>query len=133
MINLNSTNKLKGLEPLYHEYSFFGVKNQQTKGHYKENQQAKAPIITAYIAFAFAKCREKDKNVTFTELFCADGYYAMVASRLGVSKSFGIDNNFSKHDYALKVTDIAKRLRINNLEFINEDVNNIGKLKKPTS
>lgn len=54
----------------------------------------------------------------------------MVASRLGASKSYGIDNNFSKHDYALKVEDIAKRLGIENIKFINEDVNKIEKLPR---
>ena len=123
-------NALADLGPLYHEYSFFGVNNEQTKGHYVENQKTKAPIITTYIAYAIAKCKEKSNYVSFAELFCADGYYAMVASRLGAARSYGIDNNFSKHNYALKVKGIAKRLGIKNIEFINEDVNNINKLPR---
>ncbi|HLB66235.1 MAG TPA: methyltransferase domain-containing protein [Candidatus Saccharimonadales bacterium] len=123
-------NILSDLDPLYHEYSFFGVYNKQTEGHYIANQKAKAPIITAYIAYAIAKSKEYNNQVSFSELFCADGYFAMVASRLGATKSYGIDNNFSKHDYALKVKDIAKRLGLDNVVFINEDVNNTQKLPK---
>lgn len=123
-------NVLTDLDPLYHEYSFFGVKNEQTKGHYVDNQKAKAPIITAYIAYAIAKSKEFSEEVSFSELFCADGYFAMVASRLGATKSYGIDNNFSKHGYILKSDEIAKRLGLDNVAFIKEDVNKSSKLPK---
>lgn len=126
----NDDNVLKKLDPLYHEYSFFGVKNQQTQGHYIKNQQAKASILTAYIAYTIAKSKEYSNEVSFSELFCADGYYAMVASRLGATKSYGIDNNFSKHGYVLKAQKIASLLKLKKVEFIKEDVNNFNKLPK---
>ena len=121
---------LADLGPLYHEYSFFGVHNQQTKGHYSPNQQAKAPILTAYVAWAIAKVKAKQTGASFAELFCADGYYAMVASRLGADPCYGIDNDFSGHGYGQKVEAIAKRLSIKNVSFINQDVNQLEKLPK---
>ena len=53
-----SNNPFMKIDPLYHEYSFFGIKNKQTQGHFVKNQRAKAPIITAYIALAIAKARD---------------------------------------------------------------------------
>ncbi|MGD0232802.1 MAG: hypothetical protein ABSC19_21030 [Syntrophorhabdales bacterium] len=101
MFRLNSKTKnniLHGLGPLYHNYSFFGVDNDQLPGIYELNQKAKAPIISAYIAYAIAKSKRNTSDiVSFTELFCADGFYAMVASRLGCNRSIGIDNDRDKH------------------------------------
>ena len=59
--NKIENNILSDLGPLYHTYSFFGVNNDQLPGIYELNQQAKAPIITAYIAYAIAK---SEKNTT---------------------------------------------------------------------
>lgn len=92
----------------YHNFSIFGLENGWWLGHYEENQQAKSPIIIAYIAFAIAKCRERIKdNVTFTELFCADGFYAMAASLLGCNKSVGIDKDSASLKTARKMTRLA--------------------------
>lgn len=113
------------LGPLYHDFSIFGVKNFQLEGIYSLNQKCKEPIIRAYIAYAIAKCLETEKNIKFVELFCADGYYAFLASLFGASDVFGIDDN--KDNYSLKSEKIAKKLHIPNYTFIKENINNIQK------
>lgn len=119
--NKIENNILSDLGPLYHTYSFFGVNNDQLPGIYELNQKAKAPIITAYIAYAIAKSEKNTTDcVSFTELFCADGFYAMVASRLGCNRSIGIDSDRDKHfDNA---TLIAERLNLNGIEFKKEEI-----------
>jgi predicted RNA methylase len=116
------------LPPLYHDYSFFGKPTDQLPGNYTLNQKAKGPIITAYIALAIAKVFEEQDKVTFAELFCADGYYAMVASRLGVDRSYAIDND--KDGYTQNGKNMAKDLNIDNVEFVFKDVNEINKMQK---
>jgi hypothetical protein len=118
------THALNDLEPLYHSYHLFGVKNQQLPGIYEANQACKEPIILGYILLALAKCKTRmNTPVTFTELFCADGYYAMAARHLGVAKSIGIDNNRDGHFEKARL--IAERLRVDNCTFIEMDVNDV--------
>jgi len=117
--SFTNDNILADLGPLYHSYVFFGIKNEQIPGIFEPNQKAKAPILTAYIAYAVAKT----ESSTFMELFCADGYYAMVAKRLGATKSYGIDNN--KDGFFTVASEIAKRLGIE-VEFI---LANVEKLR----
>ena len=50
-------NVLHDLGPLYHDYSFFGVNNEQLPGIFELNQKSKFSTITAYIAFAIAKSK----------------------------------------------------------------------------
>ena len=120
----NTTKSLADFGPLYHSYRLFGVQNQQLPGIYQPNQACKEPIILSYILFALAKCRtNSDTLVTFAELFCADGYYAMAARHLGVTASIGIDNNRDGHFSA--ANKIAARLDIDNCTFIKMDVNDI--------
>lgn len=95
---------MKDLGELYHDYSFFGLKNKQLSGSFKVNQERKAPILIAYIAYA----RAKTKKPSFTELFCADGYYSMVAAHLGCNPVMGIDSN--KDGYSGKAPLIAEKL-----------------------
>ena len=87
-----------------------------------QNQKAKAPLITAYIAYAKAKCETtKDSpNPSFTELFCADGYYTMVASRLGCSPCIGIDNNCE--GYLDKAKAIVESLGMQDCRFIKSEI-----------
>jgi len=119
--SMDDEDLLKGLGPLYHGYSFFGVANEQLPGMYELNQQAKAPIITAYLAYAIAKSRNKATDpVSFIELFCADGYYTMVASRLGCCNSIGIDNNRDGH--LQKARHIADRLGIKSVTFTEQEI-----------
>lgn len=120
----------KILDNLYHEYSFFGLQNNQPNQMFVENQRAKAPIITAYIALAIAKVKKVKEDVSFVELFCADAYYAMVASRLGASTVAGIDNNKDKHSDVKKLRSIAKKLKIENFSFIDMDINKLSRKDK---
>ncbi len=120
----NIKNSLDNLGPLYHSYRLFGVENQQLPGVFQPNQACKEPIILSYILLALAKCKtSSDMPVTFAELFCADGYYAMAARHLGASTAVGIDNNREGHFTVAKK--IAKRLEIDNCTFIEMDVNDI--------
>jgi hypothetical protein len=106
---------------LYHDFSLFGVNNRQLPGCFRLNQKCKEPIINAYIMLAIAKCKQQsDDPVTFAELFCADGYYAMAARLFGATQSFGIDNN--RDGYFEKSIEISKILKIENIEFINCDI-----------
>ncbi|HNP60348.1 MAG TPA: class I SAM-dependent methyltransferase [Nitrospirales bacterium] len=119
--NKAEDNILSDLGPLYHNYSFFGVNNVQLPGIYELNQQAKAPIIIAYIAYAIAKSKKHALDrVSLSELFCADGFYAMVASRLGCNRSIGIDNDRDKHFEHANV--IAERLNLHGVEFEKEEI-----------
>ena len=114
---------------LYHNYSIFGVKNHQKAGIFKENQESKAPIISAYISLAIAKVKDSgNKNISFAELFCADAYYAMLALHFGVSRSIGIDTNQIKHSD--KSEDVAKKIGLDGFSFVPDDVNNIDKMAK---
>jgi len=112
---------------LYHEYSFFGVQNNQGKGFYELNQKCKFPTISAYIHLAISKCRKNLKDsVTFTELFCADAYYAMLALKFGVDKSYGVDCNAS---FGIS-TEIAKRLKFDNYQFLCMTMDKMDTLEK---
>ena len=112
----NQPNALCDLGPLYHKFSFFGVDNEQLVGNFELNQKAKESIIVAYIASAIAKSKDRMlSGVSFTELFCADGFYAMVALRLGCNKSIGIDND--SEGYFGKAKAIAERLNLKSVEF----------------
>jgi hypothetical protein len=116
------SNTLADISPLYHDFSFFGVSNKQLSDQFIQNQKAKAPLITAYIAYAKAKCETtKDSpNPSFTELFCADGYYTMVASRLGCSPCIGIDNNCE--GYLDKSKAIVESLGMQDCRFIKSEI-----------
>lgn len=121
---VDTRRSLDNLGPLYHSYRLFGVNNQQIPGVFQPNQACKEPIILSYILLALAKCKtSSDMPVTFAELFCADGYYAMAARHLGASIAIGVDNNREGHFTVAKK--IAERLEINNCTFIEMDVNDI--------
>lgn len=114
---------------LYHDYSIFGVKNHQLPGIYEPNQKCKMHIIRAYIQYAIAKCKEKmDDKVSFAELFCADGYYAMVARHFGATNSIGIDNNGD--NFLTNAAKIAEEIGLTNIKFFQDDVNNINNYEK---
>ena len=115
-------NILYELGPLFHDFSFFGVQNEQIPGNLMANQKCKFPILLAYIAHAIAKSQKScEYPVSFTELFCADGFYAMVAAKLGCVKSVGIDSN--KDNYFSNSQEIARRLKLPNITFIEEEIN----------
>ena len=123
MFNLwkSKKNVLGDLGPLYHDYRFFGVRNEQLPGIFQANQQAKFPILLAYISLAIAKCRHNaSAPVTFTELFCADGFYTMLATKLGADQCVGIDSN--KDGFLDSAAGIAQRLEIDNARFIRQEI-----------
>jgi hypothetical protein len=112
---------LRHLGPLYHSYRLLGADNEQLPGIYPPNQACKEPILIAYIQWAIAKCRDTIATpVSFAELFCADGYYAMLARKLGATSSMGIDNDRDGH-LAMAPT-IAAALGLD-VQFMNADVN----------
>jgi len=119
-------NVLEDLGPLFHSFELFGVSNQQLPA-FVTNQKAKEPIIRAYIQYAIAKSRTSIADpVTFTELFCADGYYAMVARLLGASQSCGIDNG--KDGLFEPAPRIPSRLGLDQVDFLRMEANDIDHL-----
>jgi hypothetical protein len=118
---------LTQLGPLYHSYRLFGVPNQQLPGIYAPNQACKEPILLAYMQFAIAKCRTvRCTSVSFAELFCADGYYAMAARHFGATDALGIDNDRDGHFE--NAERIAAILGIDRIAFLKMDVNDIPSL-----
>lgn len=120
---------LEDLGELYHDFSVFGYSNRQKGGHFPLNQKSKSPIISAYIQWAIAKSKiHVDDEVSFAELFCADGYYTMLARHFGATSAIGLDND--RDDFLSDARKIAKRLAITNVKFIKEDVNHIDTHEK---
>jgi hypothetical protein len=112
---------LRHLGPLYHSYRLLGAVNEQLPGIYPPNQACKEPILLAYIQWAIAKCRTSLATpVSFAELFCADGYYAMMARRLGATAAMGIDNDRDGHLESGKR--VAAALDLADVRFLNMDV-----------
>jgi hypothetical protein len=123
------SHSLNDLGPLYHDFSVFGYVNQQKSGIFPLNQKSKAPIISAYIQWAIAKSRSQTSDdVSFAELFCADGYYAMLARHFGATSAIGLDND--RDNFLSDARAIAERLGIDNIQFIKEDVDRIDTLGK---
>lgn len=122
---------LEDLGELYHDYSFFCASGAQKPGIFKPNQKAKEPILRSYISLALAKSAgpASDRHVSFVELFCADGFYAMLARKLGASRSIGVDNDRDGHFAVAPV--IAGRLGLGDVEFVKMDVNEaLGSLQE---
>lgn len=120
---------LTDLGELYHDYRLLGGRSHQRPGIFGPNQRCKEPIIGAYIQMAIAKSRRQmDDPVTFTELFCADGYYAMLARHFGASVSFGIDSDRDGHFGQAAM--IAERLGLTNVEFLRQDVGGAAPLPR---
>jgi hypothetical protein len=88
---------LDDLGALYHSYRIFGVDNPQIV-NFATNQRCKEAIIVSYMLYAIAKSRERaDDPVSFAELFCADGYFTMLARSFGAFPAVGIDSNRDGH------------------------------------
>ncbi|MEH6524946.1 MAG: class I SAM-dependent methyltransferase [Sneathiella sp.] len=112
---------LDSLGGLYHHYAFFGHNNYQLPGIFEKNQMCKQPVITAYIAYAIAMAKAAaETEISFVELFCADGFYAMTAANLGCQKSVGIDNDRDGH--LRNATIIANTLELSNVEFLKAEI-----------
>jgi hypothetical protein len=110
---------LTDLGPLYHDYSLFGARNKQLRGIFAANQAAKAPILQGFIQQAINNLKG-NTPISFTELFCADGYYTMVARHFGADTAVGIDNDRDGHLRNAAV--IAQRLGLDHIRFIQADV-----------
>jgi hypothetical protein len=110
---------------LYHHYGVFGYTNSQPNKSFVINQKCKQPIITAYISHAIAKAQEKyDSDVSFLEMFCADGFFAMLARRLGATQSMGLDSN--RDHWGDKSQAVANELGLDNVRFVTDDANNVS-------
>jgi hypothetical protein len=119
---------LADLGPLYHSYKLFGIDNEQ-KPAFMVNQRCKEPILRAYTQYALAKCTcQAGDEVSFAELFCADGYFAMVAARLGATRVYGYDDDSQQHFGVART--IAERLALPNVEFIKADVNSMDEFDR---
>lgn len=117
---------LDDLGPLYHSYRFFGVDNPQII-NFAANQRCKEAIILSYILNGIAKTRTSmNEPVSFAELFCADGYFTMLAARLGATAATGIDSNRDGHSAPAPI--IAGRLGLDNVRFELRDVNSIAEI-----
>lgn len=78
----------------YHDFSLLGLNLPQTPGIFGPNQAAKSPILLGYLHYAIGKLKTRGVvPLTFTELFCADAYYAFCARHFGVDRAYGFDNN----------------------------------------
>ena len=100
----------------------YSARSRQLPGIFAANQAAKAPILRAYIQLAIAKSKPHGP-VSFTELFCADGYYTMVARHFGADRAVGIDNDRDGH--LRNAANIANRLGLTEVRFIQADVTNM--------
>lgn len=115
---------LDDLGPLYHSYYLFGVRNRQIV-NFAANQRCKEAIILSYILNGIAKSRKSmDDPVSFAELFCADGYFTMLARSFGAASAVGIDSNRDGHTALAPI--IADRLGVTNVRFEVRDVNTIS-------
>ncbi len=118
---------LRDLGELYHDFAAFGAVSRQKPGIFAANQRCKAPIISAYVQWAIAKSKARSGDpVSFVELFCADGYYAMLARHFGATTAIGIDNDRDNHFSQASV--IANRLGLTNVEFHKLDVTDIDQM-----
>ena len=80
--------------PFYHDFSRLGLVCTQLPGIYRQNQEAKEPIITSYILEAIHRLRNRGISpIRFAELFCADAYYALFARSFGANYACGFDDN----------------------------------------
>lgn len=115
------------LDGAYHSYKIFGQNNKQKSEKFRLNQLAKEPVIFSYMLYALNKARGSVFDpVSFAELFCADGYFALAAKKFGFTKSVGIDNGQKGYFYYAKK--VAKHFK-EDVSFINMDVNDIDAIE----
>jgi SAM-dependent methyltransferase len=90
--SLISSTALDALGDWYHDWSTLGVSVRQREGVYAVNQRCKQGLILGYLQLALEKCRRQlDDAPSVLELFCADGYFAAHARRMGAGRVQGID------------------------------------------
>lgn len=104
------------LQATYHDFSWLGLPTRQIEGIYAPNQAAKAPLISAYVLLALARVRQRQAGeISFAELFCADGFYAMFAARFGADRAWGFDNDRDGH--LAMAEQIRQRLQLDQVQF----------------
>ncbi|MDY0046304.1 MAG: methyltransferase domain-containing protein [Thauera propionica] len=109
------------MEPTYHDFSWLGLPTRQIEGIYAPNQAVKAPVIAAYVLLALARLRARGVvPISFAELFCADGFYAMFAARFGADHAVGFDNDRDGH--LASAQRIRDRLGLVSVEFERTDI-----------
>lgn len=120
---------MTSLPPSYHDFTWLGLPTAQIPGIYRQNQAAKAPVIGAYILLALAKlrCRSTD-DLSFAELFCADGFYAMFAAHFGASLAIGFDDDRDGHLGAANA--IRDRLGLDRVSFEKTDVTALSESRR---
>ena len=117
------------LEPTYHDFSWLGLPTRQIEGIYAPNQAVKAPVITAYILLALARLKARGvAPISFAELFCADGFYAMFAARFGADRAVGFDNDRDGHLAAARR--IRDRLGLASVDFERTDIEAIDPARR---
>jgi SAM-dependent methyltransferase len=90
--SLISSTSLDALGDWYHAWSTLGVSVRQREGNFAINQRCKQGLILGYLQLALEKCKQQiDDAPSVLELFCADGYYAAHARRMGAGRVQGID------------------------------------------
>lgn len=92
---LVSVERLDRLGPWYHSFDSLGVRVPHRDDSLKAgNQRAKEGPIFAYLQLAIEKSRAHGGgDPSVLELFCADGYYAAHARRMGAGIVHGVDLN----------------------------------------
>ncbi len=76
----------------YHAFDSLGVRVTQKAGIYSLNQRCKEGIILGYLRTAIEKSKKTFHSTpSVLELFCADGYYAAHARRMGAHRVTGVD------------------------------------------
>lgn len=105
----------------YHDFSRLGFHNRQLPGIFAPNQEAKMPVICAYIMLAIAKLRcEGEREISFAELFCADAFYSIFARKWGADTAVGIDND--RDGYPRLASVARKRAGVPDVQLVRGDV-----------
>lgn len=99
---------------MYHDFSALGLDAPYSK-YYAKNQRVKEPVLRDYMQRALDAC----PHARFAELFCADGYYTILARRLGAAECYGFDINADRIRLAEWAVD---ELGMDNVYFRNSDV-----------
>lgn len=117
------------MAPTYHDFSWLGLPTRQIEGIYAPNQAVKAPVIGAYALLALARLRARGvRPISFAELFCADGFYAMFARRFGADSAVGFDNDRDGHLAAAR--QIRDRLDLAAVDFECSDIEAIDPARR---
>jgi hypothetical protein len=116
----NSSNS-DGIGTLYHDFSVLGFPTKQMAGIYQANQTVKAPVITYYILRALSTLRRRRmESISFAELFCADGFYAMFARHFGATRAVGYDND--RDGYLASADKVKTALGLGDVEFVKTEI-----------